>query len=65
MTVARFLLWAQPRSARNAKLTIFHQRKGRRSNWPIEDNPTSPCACQLQRAARLCSDQRISANKSS
>ena len=30
-----------------------------------EDNPTSPCACQHRRAARLCSGQRISANKSS
>jgi len=26
-------------------------------------HPTSPCACQHRRAARLCSDQRISANK--
>src|SRR5262249_448186 len=40
-------------------------RKGRRSNWPTEDNPTSPCACRHRRAARLCSGQRISANKSS
>src|SRR5262249_29844087 len=29
-SAARFLLREQPRSARNAKLTIFRQRKGRR-----------------------------------
>src|SRR2546430_4157985 len=32
----------------SAKQTIFRRRKGRRSNWPTKDSPTSSCACGLR-----------------
>ena len=49
----------------SAKPTIFRRGKGRRSDWPTKDSPTSSCACGLRLEARSGSDQRRSANRSS